>query len=101
MTARIVGNIFRAVYEALSGSREFVNNDETIDSHLRRSCAGVLFINEAYYLYHPENVRDYGLEAIEIRLQVMENQRDDMVVIRAAYLDRIDWLFLRAGRVFA
>ena len=46
---------------------------------------GVLFIDEAYYLYRPENERDYGQEAIEILLQVMENQRDDLVVILAGY----------------
>jgi hypothetical protein len=100
LTARLIGNVCRAVYEALSGSLDFANNDDNIDTHLRRSCGCVLFIDEAYYLYHPENVRDYGLEAIEILLQVMENQGNDMVVIRAAFLDRIDWLLLRASRVF-
>ena len=51
---------------------------------------GVLFIDEAYYLYRPENERDYGQEAIEILLQVMENQRDDLVVILAGYKDRME-----------
>ena len=50
---------------------------------LKRAMGGVLFIDEAYYLYRPENERDYGQEAIEILLQVMENQRDDLVVILA------------------
>ena len=54
---------------------------------------GVLFIDEAYYLYKPENERDYGQEAIEILLQVMENQRDDLVVILAGYKDRMDTFF--------
>jgi len=54
---------------------------------------GVLFIDEAYYLYKPENERDYGQEAIEILLQVMENQRDDLVVILAGYGDRMDTFF--------
>ena len=45
---------------------------------LKRAMGGVLFIDEAYYLYRPENERDYGQEAIEILLQVMENQRDDL-----------------------
>jgi probable Rubsico expression protein CbbX len=49
-----------------------------------------LFIDEAYYLYKPDNERDYGSEAIEILLQVMENQRDDLVVILAGYKDRMD-----------
>jgi probable Rubsico expression protein CbbX len=51
---------------------------------------GVLFIDEAYYLYRPDNERDYGQEAIEILLQVMENQRDDLVVILAGYSDRME-----------
>jgi probable Rubsico expression protein CbbX len=54
---------------------------------------GVLFIDEAYYLYKPENERDYGQEAIEILLQVMENQRDDLVVIFAGYKERMATFF--------
>ena len=57
---------------------------------LKKSMGGVLFIDEAYYLYKPDNERDYGSEAIEILLQVMENQRDDLVVILAGYKDRMD-----------
>lgn len=60
---------------------------------LKRAMGGVLFIDEAYYLYRPENERDYGQESIEILLQVMENQRDDLVVILAGYKDRMDKFF--------
>jgi probable Rubsico expression protein CbbX len=60
---------------------------------LKRAMGGVLFIDEAYYLYRPENERDYGMEAIEILLQVMENQRDDLVVILAGYKERMDTFF--------
>jgi len=60
---------------------------------LKKAMGGVLFIDEAYYLYKPENERDYGAEAIEILLQVMENQRDDLVVIFAGYKDRMDQFF--------
>jgi len=60
---------------------------------LKRAMGGVLFIDEAYYLYRPENERDYGQEAIEIMLQVMEDQRDDLVVILAGYKDRMDRFF--------
>lgn len=60
---------------------------------LKRAMGGVLFIDEAYYLYRPENERDYGQEAIEMLLQVMENQRDDLVVILAGYKDRMDVFF--------
>ena len=60
---------------------------------LKRAMGGVLFIDEAYYLYRPENERDYGQEAIEILLQVMENQRDDLVVILAGYKERMETFF--------
>jgi probable Rubsico expression protein CbbX len=60
---------------------------------LSRAMGGVLFIDEAYYLYRPENERDYGQEAIEILLQVMENQRDDLVVILAGYKERMESFF--------
>jgi len=60
---------------------------------LKRAMGGVLFIDEAYYLYRPENERDYGQEAIEILMQVMENQREDLVVIFAGYRDRMDTFF--------
>ena len=60
---------------------------------LKKAMGGVLFIDEAYYLYRQENERDYGQEAIEILLQAMENQRDDFVVILAGYADRMDRFF--------
>jgi len=60
---------------------------------LKRAKGGVLFIDEAYYLYRPENERDYGQESIEILLQVMETERDDLVVILAGYKDRMDTFF--------
>lgn len=60
---------------------------------LKRAMGGVLFIDEAYYLYRPENERDYGQEAIEILLQEMENHREDLVVIFAGYQDRMDRFF--------
>ena len=60
---------------------------------LKKAMGGVLFIDEAYYLYRPENERDYGQEAIEILLQVMENNRDDLVVILAGYKKRMNTFF--------
>ncbi|MDQ3676590.1 MAG: CbbX protein [Actinomycetota bacterium] len=60
---------------------------------LKRAMGGVLFIDEAYYLYRPENERDYGQEAIEILLQVMENDREDLVVVLAGYQDRMETFF--------
>ena len=61
---------------------------------LKRAMGGVLFIDEAYYLHRPENEKDYGQEAIEILLQVMENQREDLVVILAGYRQRIESFFV-------
>ena len=60
---------------------------------LKKAMGGVLFIDEAYYLYKPENERDYGAESIEILLQVMENNRDDLVVILAGYKNKMDRFF--------
>jgi len=60
---------------------------------LKKAMGGVLFIDEAYYLYRQENERDYGQESIEILLQAMENHRDDLVVILAGYADKMDRFF--------
>jgi probable Rubsico expression protein CbbX len=60
---------------------------------IKKAMGGVLFIDEAYYLYKPENERDYGQESIEILLQTMENHRDDLVVILAGYQDRMGTFF--------
>jgi probable Rubsico expression protein CbbX len=60
---------------------------------LKRAMGGVLLIDEAYYLYRPENERDYGQESIEILLQFMEAHREDLVVILAGYADRMDTFF--------
>jgi len=60
---------------------------------LKKAMGGVLFIDEAYYLYRPQNERDYGQEVIEILLQVMEDNRDDLVVILAGYADKMDTFF--------
>jgi len=60
---------------------------------IKKAMGGVLFIDEAYYLYKPENERDYGAESIEILLQVMENNRDDLVVVLAGYKDKMDQFF--------
>jgi len=60
---------------------------------LKKAMGGVLFIDEAYYLYRPENERDYGQEAIEMLLTAMESQRDDLVVILAGYKERMEVFF--------
>ena len=60
---------------------------------LKKAMGGLLFIDEAYYLYKPDNERDYGSEAIEILLQVLENQRDDLVIIFAGYKERMEQFY--------
>ena len=60
---------------------------------LERAMGGVLFIDEAYYLYRAHDSKDYGQECIDILLQVMENNRDKLVVILAGYKDRMDEFF--------
>jgi probable Rubsico expression protein CbbX len=60
---------------------------------LDHAMGGVLFIDEAYYLYRDSDSKDYGREAIEILFQVMENDRDKLVVILAGYKDRMDEFF--------
>ncbi|MFZ0088596.1 MAG: AAA family ATPase [Solirubrobacteraceae bacterium] len=60
---------------------------------LNKAMGGVLFIDEAYHLYREDSGKDYGQEAIEILLQVMENERDKVVVILAGYEDRMDTFF--------
>ncbi|MDQ6934124.1 MAG: AAA family ATPase [Actinomycetota bacterium] len=58
-----------------------------------RAAGGVLFIDEAYYLFRAENERDYGQEVIEILLQEMESDRTSLVVIFAGYADRMSTFF--------
>ena len=60
---------------------------------LQEAHGGILFIDEAHHLYKPDNERDYGSEAIELLLQVMENQRDDLILIFAGGKDKIDGFF--------
>ena len=60
---------------------------------LERAMGGVLFIDEAYYLYRATDSKDYGQECVDILLQVMENDRDKLVVILAGYKDRMDEFF--------
>ncbi len=60
---------------------------------IKKALGGVLFIDEAYYLHRPENERDYGQEAIEVLLQVMESERHNLVVVMAGYADRMNEFF--------
>jgi probable Rubsico expression protein CbbX len=60
---------------------------------VKRALGGVLFIDEAYYLHRQENERDYGQEAVEVLLQVMESERQDLVVVMAGYADRMEEFF--------
>lgn len=100
VAARMAGLLHRLGY-VRKGHLVAVTRDDLVGQYvghtapktkevLKRAMGGVLFIDEAYYLYRPENERDYGQEAIEILLQVMENNRDDLVVILAGYADRME-----------
>jgi probable Rubsico expression protein CbbX len=86
------GHLVTATREDLVGQYIGHTAPKTKDV-LKRAMGGVLFIDEAYSLYRPENERDYGIEALEILLQVMENHRKDLTVIFAGYADKMDVLF--------
>jgi len=99
-----MGEIFKRLDYVREGHLVTVTRDDLVGEYIghtapktkeviRKAMGGVLFIDEAYYLYKPENERDYGAEAIEILLQVMENSRDDLVVILAGYKDKMDRFF--------
>ncbi|MDD2859835.1 MAG: CbbX protein [Acidiphilium sp.] len=99
-----MANILKALGFVRQGQLISVTRDDLVGQYightapktkeiLKKAIGGVLFIDEAYYLYRPDNERDYGQEAIEILLQIMENQREDLVVILAGYADRMDKFF--------
>ena len=86
------GHVVHAMRDDLVG--EFIGHTAPKTKRvLERAMGGVLFIDEAYYLYRPNDAKDYGQECIEILLQVMENDRDKLVVILAGYADRMDEFF--------
>jgi probable Rubsico expression protein CbbX len=60
---------------------------------LKRAQGGILFIDEAHHLYKPDNERDYGSEAVELLLQVMENQRDDLILIFAGQKEKLETFY--------
>jgi len=102
--AACVGELLRELGYLRTGQLVSVTRDDLVGQYvghtapktkevLKRAMGGVLFIDEAYYLYRPENERDYGQEAIEILLQFMEAHREDLVVILAGYADRMDAFF--------
>ncbi len=86
------GQLVHAMRDDLVG--EFIGHTAPRTKRtLERAMGGVLFIDEAYYLYRPGDSKDYGQECIDILLQVMENDRDKLVVILAGYKDRMDLFF--------
>jgi probable Rubsico expression protein CbbX len=86
------GHLVHAMRDDLIG--EFIGHTAPKTKRiLERAMGGVLFIDEAYYLYRPGDSKDYGQECIDILLQVMENDRDKLVVILAGYKDRMDVFF--------
>jgi len=102
--AKRMGDVLKGLGYLSSGHVVSVTRDDLVGQYightapktrevLKRAMGGVLFIDEAYYLYRPENERDYGQEAIEVLLQVMEEERDKLVVILAGYEDKMDVFF--------
>jgi probable Rubsico expression protein CbbX len=86
------GHLVHAMRDDLVG--EFIGHTAPKTKRvLDRAMGGVLFIDEAYYLYRATDSKDYGQECIDILLQVMENDRDKLVVILAGYKDRMDGFF--------
>jgi probable Rubsico expression protein CbbX len=86
------GHLVHAMRDDLVG--EYIGQTAPRTRHvLERSMGGVLFIDEAYSLYRPDDSRDYGQECVDILMQVMENDRDNLVVILAGYKDRMDRFF--------
>jgi probable Rubsico expression protein CbbX len=86
------GHLVHAMRDDLVG--EFIGHTAPKTKRvLERAMGGVLFIDEAYYLFRPGDSKDYGQECIDILLQVMENDRDKLVVILAGYQDRMDGFF--------
>ena len=57
---------------------------------VKKAMGGILLVDEAYYLYNAANDRDYGQESIEILLNVMENNKEDIIVVLAGYKDKMD-----------
>jgi probable Rubsico expression protein CbbX len=86
------GQLVHAMRDDLVG--EFVGHTAPKTRRvLERAMGGVLFIDEAYYLHRPADSKDFGQEVIDILLQVMENERENLVVVLAGYRDRMDTFF--------
>ena len=63
---------------------------------VEQAIGGVLFIDEAYALVSPDTTNDYGSEAVDTLVKMMEDHRDDLVVIVAGYREEMEQ-FLRSN----
>lgn len=99
-----MGDIFKAMGYCRSGHVVLATRDTLVGQYvghtgpktkevIKQAMGGILFIDEAYYLYNAGNDRDYGVESIEILLKVMEQRSNDLIVIFAGYKDRMDQFF--------
>lgn len=99
-----MGDIFKAMGYCRQGHVTLATRDTLVGQYvghtgpktkevIKQAMGGILFIDEAYYLYNAGNDRDYGVESIEILLKVMEQRSSDLVVIFAGYKDRMDQFF--------
>ncbi len=58
-----------------------------------------LVFDETYYLHRPENEHDYSQEAIKVLLQVMESERQNLVILMAGYESPIEEFFQANPRI--
>ncbi|MGH2721279.1 MAG: AAA family ATPase, partial [Actinomycetota bacterium] len=102
--ARMMGKVLYKLGYVRKGHLVSVTRDDLVGQYIghtapktreviKRAMGGVLFIDEAYSIYRVDNERDYGQEAVEMLLQVMENERQDIVVVMAGYKKEMDRFF--------
>ena len=99
--ARLLGSIFNALGLLSKGHLTEVDRAELVagyvgqtaiktDAVVKDALGGVLFIDEAYSLAPEDSGNDFGSEAIETLLKLMEDHRDDLVVVAAGYRARME-----------
>ncbi len=94
--ARLLSRLYKAIGVLENGTLVEVDRSALVAGYvgqtalktreaLDKALGGILFIDEAYSLAPEGNGNDFGKEAIETILKVMEDERDELVVIAAGY----------------